>query len=124
MITPYSYIANLRCAECDQLQPVFQMSRTNEARASILGPLEFFACRKCETKLRIADYNKMLHFLMILPVFLTSAILGAVVLSRIGLFGRGEYEGINFIGFVVIVTVFVMPAVLFCYRFLKVEIIE
>ncbi len=124
MITFYSHIANMRCPTCDQLQSVFQVFRTNEARPSIWGPLPFLECNMCARKLRIANYNKTLHFLLVVPVFLGSAAFGMFVFSYLGLFERAGSEGPNFVGFVLVFALFVVPAVLLCARLLKVEVLS
>lgn len=123
MITFYSHFANMRCPNCNRLQSVFHLFRTNEARATIWGPLPYLVCSKCATKLRIADYSKTLHFLLSLPVFLGSAVFGMGVFSYLGLFGRADHAGLNFVGFTLTIALFVVPAVLLCARRLKVEVL-
>ena len=123
MITGYSHIANMRCPNCDQLQSVFQMSRTDEARATIWGALPFLACRKCASKLRIADYSRTLTFWLSLPVFIGSGVFGLVVFNYVGLYGRADQAGPNFVGFVLIMALFVVPAQLLLMRRLKVEVV-
>jgi len=122
-----SKIAGVRCPNCGALQPISHMDRTNPHRG--WNKTSAHECSSCKNWLYFDGKGRIRRFFLIVaPLFLLSAGLGAEAVTHIdGLHhfhkARGGNEG-NFLGFLVTVFLFVIPTVLFTSRFESVQILE
>ena len=108
-----SRILKFRCPTCEEVQPYSDVLGTVRPRDAS----EAHQCAKCGDMLigRLPFLVQLLAFLVFIgPVFMTSESIGFAVLSDVPLIshfheGRGYLE-VNFVGFLIVVSLFVFPA--------------
>ena len=69
-------------------------------------------------------YREFIHALLQLSVFLIAAIIGYILIGKFPFFSEGPKGEPNFLGFLVVFAVVIIPAVLMCTRLLKLEVVE
>lgn len=113
-----SRIANIRCVDCAELQPVSLMLLTNPFRGT--NSSDAHRCAGCGTSLYLTGKGRVLRSLCLnLPVFIASAGLGLFALRQVSTLFAVSEAGAEpgLVGFLLALILFVIPAVYAMLRF-------
>jgi len=122
-----SKLCGMRCPECGNLQVTSRLSKTNPWRG--WNKTEAHECGACGSALYLTGEGRNRRFFFLnAPVFLLSALIGAEIVKKAeGLYhfheARGHDEP-NFLGFLILVALFVFPCQLALSRFEKIAVFD
>ncbi|MEP4197381.1 MAG: hypothetical protein ABJL99_17305 [Aliishimia sp.] len=125
-VSLYSKLAGYRCPSCAALQPATDFERTRPIRGSFHGPKDHHVCAGCSEKLRLASRGHFAVSFFQIFVFLVVALIGARLVELVPGLSRpeGSNGGPNVMGFLIVAFLFVFPAVMFCHRLRRIEVVS
>jgi len=126
-LTPFSKIANLRCPECNALQPMSRMSKTNPHKG--WNKYDAHQCNGCGDLLYLTGKGRLIHlFTLTVPVCFIGFVGGFELISNIEWLSyyneaRSSREP-NFPGGLIGVFCFLIIPALALMRFEEIKVLE
>ena len=122
-----SRLAGIRCPICQTLQPWRPLCGTNPPYRGVKW-FDAHACAGCDANLRLTGENRLTQFfLLMVPTFFATSLIGFWLVTQIEPLRyfhetRGHYEP-TFLGFILVLALFVFPAQMALLRFEKVAVL-